>query len=103
MQDLKSASLEEFQEMQGKLSKFIEKRLAVRKQEALERIRSLAGEYDLTFEEIMAAVRTATKRGKAPAIYRTPKNPRQTWSGKGEAPGWFRDHPNPESLRVPGA
>jgi len=101
--DLKNASLEELQEMQGKLSKFIEKRLEVRKQEALDRIRNLAKEYDLTFEEVMAAVRTATKRGKAPAIYRNPKNPRQTWSGKGEAPGWFRDHPNPESLRIPGA
>lgn len=101
--DMRSASLEDLQEMQGKLAKFIERRLDVRKQEALNKIRSLAKEYDLSYEEIMAAVRTATRRGKAPPIYRNPENPRQTWSGKGEAPDWFKDHPNPESLRIPGA
>lgn len=66
--DLKNASLEELQEMQGKLAKFIEKRLQSRKQEALDKIRNLALEYDLTYDEVVAAVRTATKRGKAPAI-----------------------------------
>jgi DNA-binding protein H-NS len=101
--DLRNASLEELEEMQGKLSKFIERRLQVRKQEALDKIRSLAQEYDLTYDEVVAAVRTVTKRGKAPPIYRNPANPRQTWSGKGEPPSWFASHPSPEKLRIPGA
>jgi len=101
--DMKNASLEELQAMQGKLSKFIERRLEVRKQEALDKIKRLAQEYELSFEEVVAVIRTATKRGKAPAIYRNPANPRQTWSGKGEAPDWFSKHPDPESLRIPGA
>jgi DNA-binding protein H-NS len=101
--DMKSASLEELQEMQNKLSKFIERRLESRKQEALDQIKRLAREYELSFDEVVAAIRTSTKRGKAPAIYRNPKNPRQTWSGKGDAPDWFRNHKDPESLRIPGA
>ncbi len=89
--------------MQGKLSTFIDRRLEARKQEALDQIRRLSKEYDLSYEEVVAAVRTATKRGKAPAIYRNPEKPRQTWSGKGDAPDWFRNHPDPEKLRIPGS
>ncbi len=101
--DLRKATLEDLQAMQGKLSTFIDRRLEARKQEALDQIRRLSKEYDLTYEEVMATVRTATKRGKAPAIYRNPKKPRQTWSGKGDAPSWFTEHKDPESLRIPGA
>ena len=101
--DLTNASLEELQEMQGRLSKFIDRRLEARKQEALDQIKRLSKEYDLSYEEVVAAVRTATRRGKAPAIYRNPDNPRQTWSGKGEEPDWFRNHPDPEKLRIPGS
>jgi DNA-binding protein H-NS len=101
--DMHDASLEELQAMQGKLSTLIERRLEASKMEALDKIKRLAKEYDLTYDEVVAAIRTATKRGKAPPIYRNPDNPRQTWSGKGEAPGWFQKHPDPESLRIPGA
>lgn len=66
-------------------------------------IRNLTIEHDLNYEEVCAVVRTSTKRGKAPALYRNPDKPRQTWSGKGEAPDWFKNHPDPESLRIPGA
>ena len=100
---MKNASLEELQEMQNKLSKFIDRRLQSRKQEALDKIRALAQEYDLTYDEVVAAVRTATKRGKAPAIYRNPDNARQTWSGKGEAPDWLKKHKDPEKLRISGS
>lgn len=47
-------------------------------------------EHELEYEEVVAVIRTTTRRGKAPAIYRNPTNPRQTWSGKGEAPEWFK-------------
>lgn len=101
--DLKDASLEEIQAMQKKLTSFIERRLQAKKQEALDQIRKLTIEYELTFDEVVQAIRTTTKRGKAPAIYRNPDKPRQTWSGKGEAPDWFKNHPDPESTRIPGA
>lgn len=101
--DFKDASLDELEEMQRKLSQYIDRRLQARKEQALAQIKALALEHDLTFEEVVAVVRTATKRGKAPAIYRNPENPRQTWSGKGDAPEWFKKHPDPEKLRIPGA
>lgn len=101
--DLSSASLEELEAMQKKLLSFVERRLKTKKQEALDKIRQLTLEYELTYDEVVQAIRTSTKRGKAPAIYRNPDKPRQTWSGKGEAPDWFKNHPDPESTRIPGS
>jgi DNA-binding protein H-NS len=101
--EMRNATKDEIKEMKKKLSKKKDRRLQARKQEALDKIRNLAMEYDLSYEEVVTAVRTATKRGKAPAVYRNPENARQTWSGKGEPPDWFKDHPNPEKLRIPGA
>jgi len=89
--------------MQDKVSRYVEKRLEAKKQEALDQIKKIATEHDLTYEEVVQVIRTTTRRGKAPALYRNPDNPRQTWSGKGDAPKWFTDHPDPEKLRIPGA
>ena len=101
--DLKDASLDELREMQERLSKFVDRRLEARKQEALDQIRRLVKEHDLSYDEVVAVIRTQTKRGKAPALYRNPDNPRQTWSGKGDPPEWWKTHPDPESTRIPGA
>jgi len=100
--DLENATLEEIQAMQAKLTKYLERRLQAKKQTALDEIRRLTQEHELTYDEVVAAIRTTTRRGKAPALYRNPDKPRQTWSGKGEAPDWFKNHPDPESLRIPG-
>lgn len=101
--DFANASLEELQAMQSRLSTFVEKRLETRRRDALQQIKDLVKQFDLSYEEVVQVIRTSTKRGKAVAIYRNPDKPRQTWSGKGTAPDWFANHPDPESLRIPGA
>ncbi len=101
--ELKNASLEDIQEMMKMLGTYAERHLRAKKQVALDQIRELTIEHELTYEEVVAAIRTTTKRGKAPALYRNPVNPRQSWSGNGEAPDWFKRHPEPETLRIPGA
>lgn len=103
LSEFANASLEELQAMQERLSSFVERRLEAKKKEALNQIKVLVTQYNLTYEEVVQTIRTSTKRGKAPAIYRNPDKPRQTWSGRGEAPDWFKSHPDPESLRIPGA
>jgi DNA-binding protein H-NS len=100
--DLENATLEEIEAMQAKLTSYLERRLQAKKQGAIDKIRSLTYEHELRYDEVLAAILTTTRRGKAPALYRNPEKPRQTWSGKGEAPGWFKNHPDPESLRIPG-
>ena len=101
--DFKELSLDELFQMQEKLKSFVDRRMETKKKEALQKIQSIVREHDLSYDEVVAVIRTTTKRGKAPAVYRNPDNPRQTWSGKGEAPLWFAQHKNPESLRIPGS
>jgi DNA-binding protein H-NS len=94
------SSLDDLQTMQKKLEKFVEKRLDSKKREALLQIQNIVRDNELSLDEVNASIRTTAKRGKAPPIFRHEDNWRITWSGKGEAPDWYKDHPNPESLRI---
>ena len=99
--DFKNLSLDELIDMQEKLKGFVNRRLENKKKEALTQIQSLVKQYELSFDEVTAAIRVTAKRGKAPALYRNPNNPRQTWSGKGEPPEWYKNAKDPEKLRIP--
>jgi|GEM_PF-2901025 len=100
--DFKDLSLDELRHEQEKLQGFIQRRLDTKKREAIQKIQSIIREHELSYDEVVNAIRTITKRGKAVAIYRNPANPRQTWSGVGEAPAWFATASDTEALRIPG-
>lgn len=100
IEEFKDLSLEEMQEIQNKLQGYVENRLKAEKRKAINTIKELVQLHDLTLDEVTKALRTTAKRGKAPALFRNPDKPRQTWSGKGEAPDWYANHPNPEELRI---
>lgn len=100
LDDLKDLPTEDLQVMQEKLAVFLQRRMQNKKKEALKQIQHLVAEHEIAFQEVMQAVRVIAKRGKAPALYRNPENPRQTWSGKGDAPAWFENAPDKEALRI---
>jgi|SRR6056297_3022688 len=99
---LEHMATKELGELFSAVSEVLERRRLERKANALHQIIDIAREHELTYDEVVAAVRTTARRKKAPPVYRNPENPRQTWSGKGAPPRWFSDHPEPESLRIPG-
>ncbi len=101
LDEFKDLPLEDLQEIQNKLKSFVEKRMDTRKKDALNTIKDMVQEYELTFEEVVRVIRTSAKRGKAPALYRNPEKPRQTWSGKGEAPEWYSTAPDKSVLLIP--
>jgi DNA-binding protein H-NS len=78
-----------------KLKADVEKALVAAKdrerKEALVAAERAVAEYGFTLSEI--AVGTANgKRGVATGVakYRNPKDPEQTWTGKGRQPAWFK-------------
>ena len=97
---MQSASLEEIEDLAEQLNAMRAQLLADQKTEALERIKQIVLENDLTYEEVHALIRTDAKRGKAVPKYRNPDNPRVTWSGRGRPPEWYTTHPDPESLLI---
>ena len=62
------------------------------KQDALLAAQKAAAEFGYSLEELTAkrAGRGAAKGTKAEAKFIDPKNPTQTWTGKGRQPNWFK-------------
>ncbi len=58
--------------------------------EAIDQIKALIAEYDITAEELGFSTRQSGKTHKRalPAKYENPKTG-ETWSGRGRAPGWL--------------
>jgi DNA-binding protein H-NS len=101
LNQFKELPLEKLQDMISKVQGLVDKRFESKKKEALRKIKDIVRDQELSFDEVVHAIRTSAKRGKAPPIFRNPEKPRQTWSGKGEAPDWYSTNPDPESLRIP--
>lgn len=98
--DFKDLSLEELKAAQEKLTAYLNRSLENKKKEALQQIQLIVRQHGLSYEEVVAAIRTTTRRGKAVAIYRNPENNRQTWSGKGEAPAWYVNAKDKDALKI---
>lgn len=60
------------------------------RQAALDAARAAAAEYGFKLETLMSAPRR-TQAGGAPAKYRNPTDPTQTWSGRGRKPFWVHE------------
>ena len=98
--DVVNMPLDKLLELQQTVSSAVDKQREQKKREVLGQIQELVRQYDLPFDDVIRAIRGHAKRGKAPALYRNPDNPRQTWSGKGAAPGWFTKAKDPSALRI---
>lgn len=102
LNSFKHLPLEEIQEMQTRLAELVESRVEARKEEAIAQVISIVQEHDISFDEIVARLRPLSRRGKAPALYRNPAKPKQTWSGKGLMPDWLKEYDDIEDCRIPG-
>ena len=100
--DFKNMSLEGLMAAQEKLTRYLQTSLENKKKEALQKIQGIVKQHNLSYEEVVAAIRTTTKRGKAVALYRNPANIRQTWSGNGDAPAWYVTAKDKNALKIPG-
>jgi DNA-binding protein H-NS len=76
------------------LAKRIERTIAAKRDTAKralrERIEKLAAQEGFTLPELVAGGAKRT-RAKVKAKYANPKNPAQTWAGRGKQPAWVRD------------
>lgn len=98
--DFKNLSVDELLVMQNKLKEQLTKSMDSKRKEALAQIQELVTKYDISFDEVVKALRVTAKRGKAPALFRNPAKPRQTWSGKGPEPEWYTNAPNKDALKI---
>ncbi|MGY8684408.1 H-NS histone family protein [Bradyrhizobium sp. UFLA05-153] len=84
MNDLKSMTVDELWSLHEKVAAALAQRIAAEKVKLEERLRKI-GEVD-------KVARPARERRPYPPVrpkYRNPKNPAQTWSGRGRLPRWL--------------
>lgn len=77
----------------GELAEAVAKEQVRRREEArkdaLAKIKEMAAGMGMTVKELLAGQTKLRASAKGKPKYRNPENPQQTWTGKGQRPGWF--------------
>lgn len=104
--DLKSLSRKELE----KLARDVEKALDKIRRQDLKKVRQemekLAAAHGVSVEDVMAtpAKTRAAPKAKAAPKYANPEDQKQTWSGRGRQPDWFKSAiaagKTPESMAI---
>ncbi len=89
--DLSGMSRRELNSLQNDLQRELQRREKQDREEAIEKIRSIAEEAGIPLEDLLNAPRQKGGRGrsKVSAKYRDPNNPTNTWAGRGRKPRWL--------------
>ena len=78
-----------------KLKSDVEKALASFEKRKLDDARkaaeAAAKQFGYSLGELVGGAKAKAKKAAAPAKYRNPENPSQTWSGRGRQPAWYKD------------
>lgn len=89
---LEAMSDDELKDLIQQAEKTLEKRAAQRRRETLAEARRLAASvgFEVDFRKTGEGHREAP-RAKPAAKFRNPRNPEETWSGRGRPPKWLRE------------
>jgi DNA-binding protein H-NS len=95
--DCEGMLLEELVDLQEGIDKLITKKRREKKKEIKAQMTELAkiAGYGSVEEFIGGSSTRAPRKDKgvkAPPMYKNPKDPEQTWSGKGRTPDWIKDY-----------
>lgn len=106
MTNLTEYTLPQLKQLQARITKEVSRRETDKKAALLKKLRKLAREQGMEFEDLLGKGPSATvqakgqklptaskpasaKRAPLPAKYRNPNNLAQSWSGRGRKPAWF--------------
>lgn len=88
--DLSSMSVGELQDLIKQAGVEIASKEKLKIKEARDKISAIAQEYGVMLDEILKVpAKVRASRAKAAPKYRNPKNPGQTWAGRGRKPAWL--------------
>ena len=88
--NLDKMSLEELKALQKDVKSAIANFEKRKRAEAKKAIEAVAKEHGLSLNDILG-VGGKSPRAAAPAKYKNPADPSQTWSGRGRQPQWYKD------------
>lgn len=102
--DLSEFSVAELRKLSQRVEKELERRQTKERREVAVRIRELASSVGMSVEEIVGTDKEAKTKSLGQPKYRNPDNPKQTWTGKGKRPAWYKkaieEGKTPEELEI---
>jgi DNA-binding protein H-NS len=91
--DLTPYTIEQLETLLADIQKRLSELRQEKRKEAFQQLDAMAKELGLAKEDLAARyAKTPRRRNPAPALYRNPMNPEQTWTGKGRKPQWVQDY-----------
>ncbi len=88
--DLSKLSMDELKTLRKNVDKEIKEYKNRARTAALKDIQAVAKKHGLSVDEIVGK-KGKSRKAAAPAKYRNPADPSQTWSGRGRQPAWYKD------------
>lgn len=112
--DLNSMSRKELEKLRRDVEKALDRAEKADLKKARDAAAKAAAEFGVSLDELVAAPKPGPKPGrraaakkpakKGVAKYANPDDPKQTWTGKGRQPGWFKAAieagKSPESMAI---
>jgi len=93
--DLSDLTIEQLEALVADAQKRLSKLRQEKRKHAFQELETAAKQLGLSREDLAARYgnsRTRPRANGAPARYRDPINPAQTWTGKGRKPQWVQDY-----------
>lgn len=89
MSELDTMSLSELQKLKKDVERAISSYEARRLADARKALEAKAAELGVSLAEVMGSKPAKGAKAAVAAKYRNPKNPEETWTGRGRKPRWF--------------
>ena len=77
--------------LQARVEKAIARRKDIEKKNVKEKMLKLAHESGFELDELFGESRPRRKRAPVAIKYKDPKNPKNTWTGRGRMPRWLAE------------
>ena len=85
--DLEKMSYNDLVALHNQIQKSMAEKQAAERLALREQMSEMAKAHGLSLEEVMG--KGGGRKGSVPVKYRDPKNPGNTWSGRGRSPRWL--------------
>lgn len=89
--DLSKMSEKELLKLKTDVEKALEKAAKQKIVDARKAAEEAAAKHGFSLQDLLDGKKTAKTSKAVKAKYRNPEDPKQTWSGRGRQPGWYKD------------
>lgn len=102
--DLTKMSEKDLAKLSGDIEKELKSREKNKRDSARKAAEQAAKKHGFSLNDLLGASKGGARKAAAPAKYRNPADPKQTWSGRGRQPVWYKDAvaagTDPKSLEI---